>query len=147
MSITTTLQQGVSGYTGCADDRMDATYTTTNYGAHTLGFGGTYSTNRHLRELQRWSLASIPATAVCVSATLQLYHLGTNAGQTSDVIISIYNLLAANAGWVEGTGLYDGVPETGAACWAYKAYHAATPTNWAGSAGCGTADTDYGSTV
>lgn len=124
---------------GLQDNRLDFAQTTFNYGIHPSGLTGPYG-SRILRELQRFDLSSISAGATCNSAVLYLYDKDW-ASRTADCTITLYKIADANGNWVEGT--VNGDAETGSPCWGYKAYHATTPTGWAGSAGLSTAGTDY----
>ena len=112
-----------------------------NFGASTTLRTRYISTNYVKKILFRFDLSSIPSTATIVSATLKMYSSGATQAQT----YTIYKITDANGDWIEGTGA--GAAVVGAPCWNYKAYHASTPTNWAGSAGLSTADTDYVNTV
>lgn len=94
------------------------------------------------RSLLRFDLSAIPPTAICKSASL---HLFVEAQIAYAATLNLYKISDANGDWVTGTGLTGAV--TGMACWDFKAYHASTPTSWAGSAGLSTADTDYINTV
>lgn len=92
--------------------------------------------------LCRFILSSIPSSATCLSAKMTVSF---NHGISAPAVISIYEIASANGDWVEGNA--KGYAETGSACWNYKAYHASTPTSWAGSAGMSTAGTDYVDTI
>lgn len=94
------------------------------------------------RSLFRFDLSTISSSVTITAATLKLYSSGATAAQT----FSVYKIADANGDWIEGTQV-TGAAETGSPCWNYKAYHASTPTNWAGSAGLSTAGTDYVNTV
>jgi hypothetical protein len=92
--------------------------------------------------LFRFNLSSIPASATCTAAKITVTLTSTTYGTR---YFSAYEIAAANGDWVEGTA--NGTAETGSPCWNYKAYHASTPTAWAGSGGLSTAGTDYVNTL
>ena len=108
---------------------------TYNYGGATaLGF----NTPNVRKSLYRFNLSSIPAAATCVAAKITL--TGSSNIYNGRKFLA-YEIASANGDWVEGTA--NGAVETGSPCWNYKAYHASTPTSWAGSVGMSTAGTDY----
>lgn len=112
---------------------------TYNYGASvTL----VYNMHSLRAALYRFDLSSIPASATCTAAKMTLTLATTTYGTR---YFKFYEVASANGDWVEGTG--NGSAVTGAPCWNYKAYHASTPTSWAGSGGLSTAGTDYIDTV
>lgn len=117
-------------------DSVSPTYQHGGYPALKVGTSDSY------RSLLRFDLSAIPPTAICKSASL---HLFVETQMPNAATLNLYKISDANGGWVTGTGLTGAV--TGMACWNFKAYHASTPTNWAGSAGLSTADTDYINTV
>ena len=92
------------------------------------------------KALFRFNLSAIPASATCTAASLTI-TAASKIWPGSTRTFSIYEVASANGDWVEGTG--NGSAVTGAPCWNYKAYHASTPTSWAGSNGMSTAGTDY----
>jgi len=124
-------------FLGLQDNRIDTIQVTYNHGLHTHGYAGHNGSTYTLKELQRWLLDDIPAGASCDTAVLSLYD-NNWASRTADCTITIYQIAAANTGWVEGTQS-DGA-EVGSPCWGHKIYNSVT---WAGSDGCSTADTDY----
>jgi len=108
---------------------------TQNYGGATgLGF----NTSDIRKSLYRFNLSSIPASATCTAAKITL--TGSSTVYSGRKFLA-YEIASANGDWVEGTA--DGSAETGSPSWNYKAYHASTPTSWAGSTGMSTAGTDY----
>ncbi len=67
-----------------------------------------------------------------------------SAASTEEVPFSLYQILPANAGWVQGRGNFSSPALAGETTWNDKA----TPgTDWAGSAGLGTAEVDYNSST
>jgi hypothetical protein len=121
----------ISGTSAIEDAMIHGVNTTYNYGSQ-----NTFSVDSitPTRSLLRIATSSLPP-GVHDAFRLFMYH-GTN-GRTTRA----YFVADANADWVEGT--VQTQAQTGSCCWAYKAYHASTPTNWAGSAGLGTSGTDY----
>jgi hypothetical protein len=90
--------------------------------------------------LMRFTDLSAAAGQTVTSAVLRLYQ--TNwSNQTADVTVNIYQVAAANAGWVEGAGS-TGLLIGGTSDWWWKSQTVNTP--WAGGQnGCGIAGTDY----
>ena len=76
------------------------------------------------------------------SVTLRLYYHANGGDGTAAVTTNVHAISAANRAWIEGT--HQGAAATGESTWNNLA-HSSTP--WAGSAGLGTAGTDYDSTV
>jgi len=102
-----------------------------NYGVATDNL----TSRDHHPTLIKFDLSSIPSNATIQSAVMSFY--------TDDVGDEIWELYAwriasGNSNWVEGTG--NGSVVSGASCWNYRQYNT---VNWAGSAGCNTAGTDY----
>lgn len=92
--------------------------------------------------IMRLNLSAIVAAAICLTAKLYLYKNGDASNTTNTV--SVYSIAAANAAWVEGTGDIR-LAAAGEACYEALAADGAggVTTAWAGTAGLGTADTDY----
>ena len=139
---TISFKQGVNGYTGTDDNMMySSARADRNGGGYHIGAGdGPWNTPAVTRSLLRFDLSGFAFNYSAInSITLKLYHNG--AAKTG---LNIYPIMPANEDWSEGTGdLNPGSEQTGASCWNYKKY---TSANWAGSAGCGTAGTDYDAT-
>ena len=118
--------------------------TTNNYGI-VIAYGSGNASGNLYRPLLQFSMAGM--AGFVQSALLDLYHLN-HALTTVNNIANVFALLAANGGWIEGTknGTQAGAGEP---CWNAKAADGAggVTTAWAGSAGCGTAGTDYNSTA
>lgn len=108
-----------------------------NYGARTLLSWRVYSGSPLNIPLWRIANSSIPSGTLS-QCDFYLRFLSNKPVTTSARYVA--RVLSAN-NWVEGT--QNGATETGSCCWNYLAYDASSPTSWAGSAGCGTADTDY----
>jgi len=103
--------------------------TTTNYGTGADIEVGYNPTNK-LHGLIQFDLSALPSNAIISSAVLTLK---TNGTSPVEFVCNVHRILTANSGWTEA-----------GATWA----HAVEDTvEWAGSAGCSTADTDYASTV
>lgn len=94
--------------------------------------------------LIKFDVSSIPSGATCDSATLYLYNKITAISNRSD---TVHEILAANDGWLEGA---TADPGYGLAVYDHHTEEssggASDEQDWAGSAGCNTADTDYDST-
>ena len=84
--------------------------------------------------LIRFDLSSISSEATCSAATLTLTLSSGGFAEGSQ----LYKITDANGDWIPGT--LDGEIQTGSPCWNYKEHDT---TAWAGSAGMGTAGTDY----
>lgn len=126
-----------------ADTRLISNAINNNYGTDTVvGVGRfVYDTNIQ-KPLLRFDLSLF--TGNVISASLDLFIADTTYSYAG-TIVDIYKISNANGDWIEGT--VGSAAQTGSPCWKYKAYHASTPTNWAGSAGLSTAGTDYIDTV
>jgi len=141
VSVDITVTAGVGADTYVLRETDGHPANNNNYGAATTLRTRYITTNYVKKILFRFDLSSIPSSATIISATLKMYSSGATQAQT----YTIYKITDANGDWVEGTG--NGTAVSGAPCWNYKAYHATTPTSWAGSAGLSTAGTDYINTV
>jgi hypothetical protein len=110
------------------DNTLDLGAATTNRGTATffaVGSGTTGTPN--YRGVIKFDLSSIPAGAVITAATFSLYCYQT---LTDTIACYINRILSGNSDWSESQSTWN-VRKTG--------------TNWAGSAGCSTAGTDYAS--
>lgn len=126
-------------YSGFEDNRLDSSIGDRNFGAHNRGYTGN-QTARIMKELQRVDFSGLTSSWTVTAASLHLYDTDW-ANRSADCTINVYEIASANGDWVVGTA--NNAAQTGSSCWSYKAYDATTPTNWAGSAGLGTATTDY----
>lgn len=108
-----------------------------NFGVNTLLSNGLAGTLLR-RGLVQFNLSALSGTVT--AATLSLYNTD-NVGTTASGTLQVHRILAGNAGWVEGT--VNAAIEVGSSCWNKKVYNT---TNWAGSAGLGTSNTDYSAT-
>jgi hypothetical protein len=89
--------------------------------------------------LMRFTDLSAASGQTVTSALLRLYKVDWDK-QTADVTVNIYQVAAANAGWVEGSGKAELID--GTADWRWRSQGDNTP--WAGGQnGCGIAGTDY----
>lgn len=139
------IDPDISITTGAGADTYIANHTNGvvpnwNFGAATTVITSNNATYTK-KSLFRFDISSISAVAVATAAALKLYSSGTTNAQT----FSVYKISDANGDWIEGTAT--GATQTGSPCWNYKAYHASTPTAWAGSAGLSAAGTDFINTV
>ncbi len=132
-----TLQNGLDGYTG-TEDTMLLSADGRNFGGMSYMEIKEYSGSG--RGLVRFDLSDLDITNLDISsATFSMYCYQKGGGGTTST--TLFEVSSANGDWVEGTGTPGTV--TGASTWSYKHY---TTGNWAGSAGCSTAGTDYVST-
>lgn len=130
---TSTFQDGVNGYSGTEDNILIAgSNANNNYGGNPSMLAG-YDGFVPRRNLLRFDLSSLslnPGESVSsASITLNL-----NARPTSGPVeIGVYEVIAANAGWVEGSS--NGAIEAGASSWNYLSTGATPPagsTTWDG---------------
>ena len=132
--------QGGTHVGSCADNTI---YSASAFNAYNLNYGGsaTISVGSPAiggagRVITRFDLSMIEDDAEPIAAEIVLVAtVITGGGDT----VSLYQIAAANNGWVEGTA--DGVTQAGSSCWNDYAYQ--NVTEWAGSAGLSTATTDY----
>ena len=121
-----------------ADVNLHQTAATYNGGTHDAVQFGSYN-----YALMRFDLSAIPAGTTILSAklTLGLYEGGGGA--------DVFPVLAANAGWIEGTRNLQ-LALAGEPCWNALAADGAggVTTPWAGGAnGCGVAGVDIGTRI
>ena len=110
----------------------------------------TSGTTRRLG-LLRFDVSSLAGQFASIeSVTLQLRLNTGRTVPTTGQILDIFRIAEANAGWVEGTGSATPTPDPGVTVPDSVTWRAlsdndnvALRTNWAGSAGLGTAGTDY----
>ncbi len=99
----------VDTFTPIKDSYIYSAQPNTNFGSAGLNIGqsnsGTY------RSLLEFDLSSIPANAVVISATLQLYHIVNHApeGNGPDMLPLIY-ADSLNGSWVENTVTWNNAP-------------------------------------
>ncbi len=107
----------------------------TNYGSNNPISSGTVLTLTQ-RSILRFDVSALDGLYSSIdSITLRLYYgddSSTGAG-TAEVTTDVHAITAANRAWVEGNSTWNNL--------------ARNSTPWAGSAGLGTAGTDYDSTV
>lgn len=138
--LRTPFETYTDGYGGDVNTAIDVnlheTAHTYNNGLHSAIQFGSYNYG-----LIKFNLSAIPAGSTVISAKL---HLGLYEGAGN---ANIYAVLAANDGWIEGTGDFDLALED-EPCWdALQADGAGgVKTAWAGgSNGCGVVGTDISS--
>lgn len=134
-----TYTDGPGGDITSSDDaQMSSAWPTNNGGGHA---NFQFATSQ--RCLIRFDLQAIPAGATCTGATLYLYHSYTAEGGGT-VTVSVYEISDANGDWLAGDNDIS-LANAGENCWNAKAADGAggVTTAWAGSAGLGTATTDY----
>lgn len=91
------------------------------------------------RSLIRFDVGALPAYQQIDSITLKLTVSGGENGMSNRT--EVYEIAADNVGWIEGTGADVGDKDTTGSTYAYREGDSQTP--WAGSAGLGSAGTDY----
>lgn len=135
--VASSYTDGSGGDVNTAQDvNLHSTAHTFNCGLHGAVQFGDYNYG-----LIMFNLSAIPAGSTVTDAKLYLglYEGGGNA--------NIYAVLAANGGWIEGTGDFDLALE-GEPCWDAKEADGSggVQTAWAGgSNGCGVVGTDISS--
>lgn len=117
-----------------------------NYGNFSPISSGTVgNTVTGQRSILRFDVGALDGLYTSIdSVTLRLYYAddsSTGSG-TAMVTTDVHAITAANRAWIEGTSA--GAAQSGESTWNNLA-HSATP--WAGTAGLGTAGTDYDSVV
>lgn len=136
VTVDPTFTDGYGGDADTAkDDSVNSVAAENNYGIVVYFLRGAT-----FKGLAQYDLSSIPASAVCNSASWHgTYYSNPGAGT-----ITIYSIASGNAGWVEGTknGTTAGAGEP---CWEAKAADGSggVTTAWAGSDGLATSGTDY----
>lgn len=97
----TTFQQGLNGYTGVADTRINFYDPNLNFGSDTkvLILGGT----ENVKALARFDLSSIPADAAVSSATLSLY----NYSHEADINGGTVSVQQVSKPWVENQATWN----------------------------------------
>jgi hypothetical protein len=116
----------------------DSGYAPRNSGALTFVY------SNYVANLFRFDLSSVSSSATVSAGTLGLTKInaaGTNAAASHN----IYKITDANGDWVEGTGNFSANAAAGQCCYNAKVADGSggVTTAWAGSAGLGTAGTDY----
>lgn len=114
-----------------------------NGAATTLRMDGSNPSN-YERILMQWSVASIPTGAIPQSVAVRLYNTGTADANTRT--IALYEIAVGNHGWPEGVKV-NATPDAGQDGSTWTNYNHNGPVPWSGSAGLGTAGTDYLNTV
>lgn len=136
---TVTLQRGLDGYNGVSDNALASNLSANNYGAWDQMIVGRNNTRR---TIIRYDLSDYSALVGSVeSASLTLTLLTGAPASAASFTIGVYQITAANADWIEGTGTGT-VPDTssGVSTWSAKARDT---TAWAGSVGLSTPGVDY----
>jgi hypothetical protein len=140
------LRDGLNGYDGTSDNQLYIV--PTSAGSENLNWGawnqiyGSEATTVQRRSNLAFDLSSL-AGEVVQDATLRLTQTFANnivAAENTD--LWLYQILPANAGWVQGNNLATAA-DAGESTWANKAHPG---TAWAGSAGLSTAGVDVSAT-
>lgn len=137
VTLQTGLSNAVTGtYTGMNYEVIISSTPNQNYGTTTSIQAGSV-TGEKRKALIRFDLSAFSGYTVQGDATFTLYQRNPFGAQTD---MSLYQISAANAGWIQGNG---GNPaDPGEAAWNFK-IQGAPQTAWAGSAGLSTSGTDY----
>lgn len=143
---TVSLQQGVAGYSGTDQAAMLSFYpelAQSGYADFAVGSWWGSAGTTPQRVLLRFDLSSLAGQTI-TGGTLQLTSTNSYSGLdgptsvwTSDTL-TLYRVADANKAWVGGNVV--GSPAPGLATWGYLND---STVAWAGSAGLGTAGTDY----
>lgn len=133
---TTTLQQGLNGYTGTTDTYLFSANPSVNYGQLPYARAGKAQPVYINRALLKWDLS--PITGPISLAQLLLYN-SNSSYTTYSGNLDIHVILPGNHPWIEGTKSGT-LASPGEPTWSQRKYQ---QTNWAGSQGCGTFGVDY----
>lgn len=129
----------VTNYTGTSDTSIASWGPDLNFGSD---LSMRFTTNDRVG-LLRFDLASFAGKYARITGiTLTLHIANIFNGNEGD--LRVYAISPANAGWVAGTGGVNGTVQAGSSTWNRKIHDT---VSWAGSAGLGTAGTDYNSTM
>ncbi|MBC8008832.1 MAG: DNRLRE domain-containing protein [Burkholderiales bacterium] len=132
-------------FNSSADTYLRGNAGNNNYGALNSLLVGNHSSVGPFTGLFRFDLSSLPTSGITIdSVTLTLFSTANGSG--TSVTLSVFQLAAANANWLEGTSNDTTPGAPGAATWGNLNYNSANPGNptpWAGSPGARTAGTDY----
>lgn len=115
-----------------------------NFGGATKMLLGCEMTDVH-RVLLRFPVAGLAGQysrltrARLICSIFPLPTVGPGTTPPTRIDLELYRLASGNAGWAQGNGVR-GVPVTGAACWAWRAY---PDLPWLGSPGCSHAGVDF----
>jgi hypothetical protein len=109
------------------DTWIDQANPTTNKGTDNNLYASLLSTGRILRSMLRFDLSSLAGKTI--QHPCLILH---SYGATTPASFNVHRVLPANAGWTETGATWNKVDGA---------------SNWAGSAGCGTAGTDYAETI
>ncbi len=138
---TVTFQEGgtnafVTDYAGTSDTTLGSNVNGWNGGAlDYFAVGRNFSR----RSILSFDLSPLAGEVGTVESAQLMLSLGGNA-TSANLTIAVYQLTAANAGWLEGSGMFTGLASPGEATWGQKGYDTAV---WAGSAGASVSGTDY----
>jgi hypothetical protein len=138
------FQDGVNGYAGTSDNQMYSSAGIdykNNGAAPSFQIGVTSNGVSERRVILRFDVSSLAGKYESIqSARLELTGTGTDF---SDVVISLYQIADANAGWNEGTGNFSNALP-GESTWRFKAEGpVGTRIPWAGDWGLSVEGTDY----
>lgn len=129
-------------YTGTQDTTISSTSATSNIGASLPMWVGDYASGSLIRRtLIRFDLSALTAAGFnqAQSITLNLFPSSLADTSSGGSTLEVYPIAAANANWIEGGGNFTAAA-SGEPSWNLRS-NPSTP--WAGSAGLGTAGTDY----
>ncbi len=118
-----TLQAGLNGYRGVADNSLTSASVNSNMGGHQSIYSGLIGMSATRRGVLRFDLDFLPDNVEVVDARLRLYNHGSESGAPADV--SVYRLTKR---WVQGEeGLYDrhGTSSWSSNQWGYQTWSAA----------------------
>jgi hypothetical protein len=140
------FRAGADGYAGAEDTTLKAyapVAYTNNYGkASNLQIYRYETIGPAVLPLLRFDLSALsPRLYAGIEGLVLTNFVYNSISYGTGGTVTAYSVLPANGDWVEGTGIGQAV--AGAPCWSYRAWSAASPTPWAGSAGLSTAGTDY----
>jgi hypothetical protein len=161
IDYTQSYQNGTNSYEGAEDLVLGESYPdacTGKFPQINVGWDP-YKVGGRARGLVRFDISALgsgwqPATEIA-GARVKLFLIQAPGSVFTDQQVHLYRVADANKGWTPGNQTTRTTPEINASCWNYLIYNptlycptcenAGQPMHqpWAGSAGCGSAGTDY----
>ncbi len=116
---------------------------TRNYGGSNSNYVGKDGNGEHRKSIIRFDLSELSSLSGSIeSVTLTFTTIAESTLNNTNVLINLYQISNANAGWKAGTA--SGAVQTTASTWNNLSHNTVT---WAGSQGLGTPGTDYLTTI
>jgi hypothetical protein len=131
----------VTNYSGATDTYLPAHSPDLNYGG---ALSMSFAPSDDRVGLLRFNLTSFAGKYVRITGISLSLRISSIVSPPGEGDFSLYAVSPANAGWVAGTGDSNGSTQVGTSTWNRRLHDT---TSWAGSAGLGTAGTDYNTTL